>query len=53
LAFYERAKRSFLANAFTVAYQKSAARYGDLMSHINEGGLLALSQLKFSSALNQ
>lgn len=40
LAFYERGKHSFLANAFTAAYQKSAARYGDLVSHINDGGLL-------------
>jgi Fic family protein len=40
LAFYERGRHSFLANAFTLAYQKSAARYGDLLSHINDGGLL-------------
>lgn len=41
LAFYERGKHGFLANAFTVAYKKSAARYADLVSHINEGGLLS------------
>jgi hypothetical protein len=40
LAFYERGKHSFLADAFTAAYQKSAARYDDLVSHINDGGLL-------------
>jgi Fic family protein len=40
LAFYERGKHGFLAKAFTAAYQKSAARYGDLVSHINDGGLL-------------
>ena len=34
LALYERGKHSFLADAFTAAYQKSAARYGDLVSHI-------------------
>lgn len=40
LAFYERGRHRFLADTFTVAYQKSAARYGDLVSHINEGGML-------------
>lgn len=40
LAFYERGKHGFLANAFTAAYKKSAARYTDLVSHINDGGLL-------------
>jgi Fic family protein len=40
LAFYERGKHSFLANAFTAAYKKSSARYADLVSHINDGGLL-------------
>lgn len=40
LAFYERGKHSFLANAFTAAYKKSASRYGELVSHINDGGLL-------------
>ncbi|MFC5769249.1 Fic family protein [Thauera sinica] len=40
LAFYERNQHRFLANAFTTAYKKSAARYGDLVSHINDGGLL-------------
>ena len=40
LAFYERGKHSFLADAFTTAYQKSAARYGELVAHVNEGGLL-------------
>ena len=40
LAFYERGRCSFLANAFTIAYKKSATRYGHLVSHINDGGLL-------------
>lgn len=40
LAFYERGKHGFLANAFTAAYKKSAVRYADLVSHINDGGLL-------------
>jgi len=40
LAFYERGKHGFLAEAFTTAYKKSAACYGDLASHINDGGLL-------------
>jgi len=40
LAFYERGKHSFLAHAFTAAYGKSASRYADLVSHINDGGLL-------------
>lgn len=40
LAFYERGKHSFLADAFTAAYKKSAVRYGELVSHINDGGLL-------------
>lgn len=40
LAFYERGNHHFLANAFTTAYQKSAVRYGKLVAHINEGGVL-------------
>jgi Fic family protein len=40
LAFYERGMPHFLADAFTAAYPKSAARYGELILHINEGGLL-------------
>lgn len=40
LAFYERGKHDFLSNAFTDAYKKSATRYGDLVAHINDGGLL-------------
>jgi Fic family protein len=40
LAFYERGKHGFLAEAFTTAYKKSATRYGELITHINEGGLL-------------
>lgn len=40
LAFYERGKHEFLADAFTVAYKKSATRYAELVSHINDGGLL-------------
>lgn len=40
LAFYERGKHDFLANAFTAAYKKSASRYAELVNHINDGGLL-------------
>jgi Fic family protein len=40
LAFCERGKHHFLADAFTTAYEKSSARYAELISHINEGGLL-------------
>ncbi len=40
LAFYERGNHSFLANAFTAAYKKSASRYAELVNHINDGGLL-------------
>lgn len=40
LAFYERGRHNFLADAFTTAYKKSAARYAELVMHINEGGLL-------------
>lgn len=39
LAFYERGRHHFLAQAFTEAYGKSAARYGDLISYINDGGM--------------
>jgi fido (protein-threonine AMPylation protein) len=40
LAFYERGRHQFLAQAFVEAYTKSAARYAELISHINAGGLL-------------
>lgn len=40
LAFYERGRHTFLAEAFTAAYVKSAARYAELVTHVNEGGLL-------------
>lgn len=40
LAFYERGKHGFLSDAFTAAYRKSAARYAELVTHINDGGLL-------------
>lgn len=40
LAFYERGRHHFLADAFTEAYQKSAARYRDLVAYVNEGGML-------------
>jgi len=40
LALYERSTHSFLADAFTTAYAKSAARYTDLIQHVNDGGLL-------------
>lgn len=40
LAFYERRRHNFLADAFAAAYKKSASRYAELVTHINEGGLL-------------
>lgn len=40
LAFYERGRHHFLAEAFTQAYQKSAARYRDLVAYVNDGGML-------------
>jgi len=40
LAFYERNRHNFLADAFTSAYRKSASRYAELIDHINDGGLL-------------
>lgn len=40
LAFYERNRHNFLADAFTSAYRKSASRYTELIDHINDGGLL-------------
>ncbi|EJJ8281504.1 Fic family protein [Salmonella enterica] len=39
LAFYERGRHHFLAKAFTEAYGKSAGRYADLISYINDGGM--------------
>lgn len=41
LALYERARFNFLAEAFSNAYEKSALRYAELISHANEGGLLS------------
>ena len=40
LAFYERGRHHSLAEAFTQAYQKSAARYRDLVAYVNDGGML-------------
>lgn len=40
LAFYERGRHSFLAESFVRAYVKSAGRYSELVTHINDGGLL-------------
>lgn len=39
LAFYERGRHHFLAQAFTEACGKSAGRYGELISYINDGGM--------------
>ena len=40
LAFYERGKHDFLAEAFVNAYQKTAPRYDELLDYIQEGGSL-------------
>jgi Fic family protein len=40
LAFYERGQHHFLVEAFTEAYQKSAARHRDLVAYVNDGGML-------------
>jgi len=40
LAFYERGRHQFLADAFVGAYVKSAGRYAELVTHVNAGGLL-------------
>ncbi len=40
LAFYERGAHGFLAKMFTTAYARSAARYAELLEHINAGGIL-------------
>lgn len=41
LAFYERGHHRFLASAFVDAYTRSALRYGELVKHINDGGLMS------------
>jgi Fic family protein len=40
LAFYERGRHQFLAESFVEAYSRSAARYADLIAHVNAGGVL-------------
>jgi Fic family protein len=40
LAFYERGRHQFLADAFVGAYVKSAGRYAEVVTHVNAGGLL-------------
>lgn len=41
LAFYEHTRHTFLAEAFTAAYVKSAPRYAELVTYVNEGSLLS------------
>ena len=40
LAFYERGRHEFLAEAFVKAYQKTAPRYAELVSYVQQGGVL-------------
>lgn len=40
LAFYERGQHEFLAEAFVKAYQKTAPRYAELVSYVQQGGVL-------------
>ena len=40
LAFYERGRHDFLAEAFVSAYQKTASRYAELLEYIQQGGSL-------------
>lgn len=40
LAMYERGRHSFLAEAFSGSYAKSARRYAELIDYINDGGFL-------------
>jgi Fic family protein len=41
LAFYERGRTDFIAKVFYDAYLRSAPRYNDLLSLLNEGGVLS------------
>jgi hypothetical protein len=41
LAFYERGRPEFLAKVFHDTYARSAPRYNDLLSLLNEGGVLS------------
>jgi Fic family protein len=41
LAFYERGRHEFLARTFAKAYEISTERYAELITHINDGGLLS------------
>lgn len=41
LAFYERGNTAFLAKVFHDTYVRSAPRYNDLLSLLNEGGVLS------------
>lgn len=40
LAFYERGKHHFLADAFVNAYSKTAPRYAELLGYVQQGGML-------------
>ena len=40
LAFYERGRHEFLAEAFVKAYQKTAPRYAALVDYMQQGGVL-------------
>lgn len=40
LAFYERGRHTFLAEAFVKAYQKTAPRYAELVNYVQQGGML-------------
>lgn len=46
LAFYERGRHDFLARSFTDAYERSAARYTELVAFVNEGGALNTLEYK-------
>lgn len=45
LAFYERGRPEFLAKVFHDTYLRSAPRYNDLLSLLNEGGVLSTVQV--------
>lgn len=40
LAFYERGRHEYLADAFVKAYQKTAPRYAELVNYVQQGGIL-------------
>jgi len=42
LAFYERGRHEFLADAFVKAYQTTAPRYAELVSYVQQGGMLGM-----------